>query len=188
MVYDWRCGFDVDTEEQEREAATALLEQFRAMYIENGDAFYSISIQSREAQRDSFYDLFGSLFFIGIMLSLVFLMAAVLIIYYKQLSEGYEDQSRFEIMQKVGMTKRDIRKSINSQMLTVFFLPLLLAGIHLGFAFPFISKILVLFGFDNTLLNIIVNLGCFAVFGIFYAIVYKITSNVYYGIVSTKEK
>ncbi len=188
MVYDWRCGFDVDTEEKERKAAAALLEQFRAMYIENGDAFYSISIQSREAQRDSFYDLFGSLFFIGIMLSLVFLMAAVLIIYYKQLSEGYEDQSRFEIMQKVGMTQRDIRKSINSQMLTVFFLPLLLAGIHLGFAFPFISKILVLFGFDNTLLNIIVNLSCFTVFGVFYAIVYKITSNVYYRIVCTKER
>ncbi len=188
MVYDWRCGFDVDTEEKEREAAAALLEQFRAMYIENGDAFYSISIQSREAQRDSFYDLFGSLFFIGIMLSIVFLMAAVLIIYYKQLSEGYEDHGRFEIMQKVGMTKRDIRKSINSQMLTVFFLPLILAGVHLGFAFPFISKIFVLFGFDNTLLNIIVNAVCFAVFGVFYALVYKITSNVYYGIVSGRRE
>ncbi len=188
MVYDWRCGFDVDTEEKEREAVAALKEQFRAMYIENEDVFYTFSIQSREAQRDAFYDVFGSLFFLGIMLSIVFLLAAVLIIYYKQLSEGYEDQSRFEIMQKVGMTKRDIRKSINSQMITVFFLPLLLAGIHLCFAFPFISKILVLFGFDNTLLSIIVNLGCFAVFGLFYALVYKITSNVYYAIVSGKKE
>ncbi len=188
MTYEWRVGFDVDTEEKERETATALRERFRALYMENKETFYSFSIQSREAQRDAFYDLFGSLFFIGIMLSIVFLMAAVLIIYYKQLSEGYEDHARFEIMQKVGMTKRDIRKSINSQMLTVFFLPLILAGVHLGFAFPFISKILVLFGFDNTLLNIIVNAVCFAVFGVFYALVYKITSNVYYGIVSGRRE
>lgn len=124
--------------------------------------------------REAFYDLYGSLFFLGIMLSIVFLLAAVLIIYYKQISEGYEDHARFEIMQKVGMTKKDIRKSINSQMLTVFFMPLIFAGIHLVFAFPFLSKILVLFAMDNILLTAIVNLICFAAFGFFYAIVYKL--------------
>ena len=188
MMYDWRCGFDVETVEAENEITAELKEKFRSIYIENNDAFYSISIQSREAMREAFYDLYGSLFFIGIMLSIVFLLAAVLIIYYKQISEGYEDHSRFEIMQKVGMTKKDIRKSINSQMLTVFFMPLIFAGIHLVFAFPFISKILVLFAMDNILLIAIVNLICFAIFGFFYAIVYKITSNAYYIIVSGRKE
>lgn len=188
MMYDWRCGFDVETVEAESEITAELNEVFRSMYIENNDAFYSISIQSREEMREAFYDLYGSLFFLGIMLSIVFLLAAVLIIYYKQISEGYEDHARFEIMQKVGMTKKDIRKSINSQMLTVFFMPLIFAGIHLAFAFPFLSKILVLFAMDNVLLTAIVNLICFAVFGFFYAIVYKITSNSYYTIVSGRKE
>ena len=188
MMYDWRCGFDVETTDIENEAATALNEMFRGMHMENNDAFYSFNVEGREGVRDSFYDLYGSLFFVGIMLSIVFLLAAVLIIYYKQISEGYEDHSRFEIMQKVGMTKKDIRKSINSQMLTVFFMPLIFAGIHLVFAFPFISKILVLFAMDNILLIAIVNLICFAIFGFFYAIVYKITSNSYYTIVSGRKE
>ncbi len=186
MQYNWRCGFDVTPVERESLIVKSIYAEL-SDDVEDWGEYRSCNISGREAARDSFYNLYGSLLFLGLMLSIVFLLAAVLIIYYKQLSEGYEDQSRFEIMQKVGMTKRDIRKSINSQMLTVFFLPLLLAGIHLAFAFPFISKILVLFGFDNMHLNIIVNLGCFAVFGIFYAIVYKITSNVYYGIVSRRE-
>ena len=86
------------------------------------------------------------------------------------------------------MTKRDIRKSINSQMLTVFFLPLIFAGIHLSFAFPFISKILMLFSMDNIVLTAVVNLICFAVFGLFYALVYKITSSSYYTIVSGRKE
>ncbi len=183
MVYDWRCGFDIDTPEAELSATQDIWALLRSLASEDS-TIYSISVQSREAQRASFYDLYGSLFFLGIMLSIVFLMAAVLIIYYKQISEGYEDAARFEIMQKVGMTKRDIRKSINSQMLTVFFLPLCLAGIHLAFAFPFITKIFKMLAFDNLLLSIAVNLGCFAVFGVFYALVYKITSGTYYAIVS----
>ena len=188
MMYDWRCGFDVDTVDAENKVYTELNEKFRNLYIENGDAFYSYSVQSREEMREAFYDVYGSLFFLGIILSIVFLFAAVLIIYYKQISEGYEDHSRFEIMQKVGMTKKDIRKSINSQMLTVFFMPLIFAGIHLAFAFPFLSKILVLFAMDNILLTAIVNLICFAAFGFFYAIVYKITSNSYYTIVSGRKE
>ena len=156
--------------------------------MENDKAIYSYDIKSCEAMRESFYDLYGSLFFLGIMMSIVFLLAAVLIIYYKQISEGYEDHRRFEIMQKVGMTPKDIRKSINSQMLTVFFLPLVFAGIHLSFAFPFISKILVLFAMDNIILIAVINLICFAVFGFFYAIVYKITSNSCYTIVSGRKE
>lgn len=184
MMYDWRCGFDVETVEAESKITSELNAVFRSMYIENNDTFYSISIQSREAMREAFYELYGSLFFLGIMLSIVFLLAAVLIIYYKQISEGYEDHGRFEIMQKVGMTKKDIRRSINSQMLTVFFMPLIFAGLHIAFAFPFLSRILVLFAMDNILLTALVNLVCFVVFGLFYAVVYKITSSSYYTIVS----
>ena len=187
MMYDWRCGFDVETADIENKISAELNDMFKSMYIENNDIFYSFNIQSREATREKFYDLYGSLFFLGIMLSIVFLLAAVLIIYYKQISEGYEDHGRFEIMQKVGMTKKDIRKSINSQMLAVFFMPLIFAGIHLVFAFPFLSKILVLFAMDNILLTAIVNLICFALFALFYALVYKITSGSYYNIVSGKK-
>ena len=145
---------------------------------------YSLSVESREANRASFFELYGSLFFLGIVLSIVFLFAAVLIIYYKQLSEGYEDQSRFEIMQKVGMTKRDIRKSINSQLLTVFLMPLVMAGVHLGFSFPFLWRMLIMFGLNNMWFIAMVMIICFAVSGLFYAVVYKITSNSYYSIVS----
>ncbi len=188
MMYDWRCGFDVETAAAESEITASLREMFRNLNMENDEAIYSYYVQSREAQRASFYDLYGSLFFLGTMLSIVFLLAAVLIIYYKQISEGYEDHSRFEIMQKVGMTKRDIRKSINSQMLTVFFAPLVMAGIHLAFAFPFVIKIFLMFGFDNTLLSILVSLACFIIFGLFYTLVYKITSSSYYSIVSGRKE
>ena len=145
-------------------------------------------LSSLAGARDDFYGSFGGLFFLGIMLSIVFIIAAVLIIYYKQVSEGYEDQSRFEIMQKVGMTKKDIRKSINSQMLTVFFLPLLFAIVHLGFAFPMINKLLLLFGLDNLGLLLLTAAISALVFALFYIIVYRVTSNAYYSIVSgTKE-
>lgn len=186
MLFDWRCSFDLDTPEKEIAAASAIREVFGNM-AEGENTIFSYSVHSREAQRQSFYQDSGSLFFLGIMLSIVFLVAAVLIIYYKQISEGYEDQSRFAIMQKVGMTKKDIRKSINSQMLTVFFLPLVFAGIHLCFAFPFIWKILMLFALDNMTFVIVVMLICFVIFGVFYALVYKITSNTYYSIVSGRK-
>lgn len=182
MDYTWSCGFDAATPEEEIAVKNDIYEVF--LSHENDGMIRAYRVDSREAQRAGFFDLYGSLFFLGIMLSIVFLFAAVLIIYYKQISEGYEDQNRFEIMQKVGMTKKDIRKSINSQMLTVFFMPLITAGVHLAFAYPFLSKILLMFGFDNTLLNIAVTLICFAIFGMFYTIVYKITSGSYYTIVS----
>lgn len=185
--YQWLCGFDYDTAEEEIAAKDALQKKIMD-HADEMEAWSSFYIESREEQRFGFYEIYGSLFFLGIMLSVVFLLAAVLIIYYKQISEGYEDQNRFEIMQKVGMTKKDIRKSINSQILTVFFLPLVMAGVHLAFAFSFISKILVMFASDNTLLNMIVTASCFVVFGIFYTIVYKITSGSYYAIVSGGKK
>lgn len=187
MNYEWRCGFDAPTADAEAATAAKIREAVQSIALEEGSPLKSYSVLSREAQRESFFELYGSLFFLGIMLSVVFLLAAVLIIYYKQLSEGFEDQNRFEIMQKLGMTKKDIRKSINSQMLTVFFMPLLLAGVHLAFAYPFISKIMRMFAFENAALNLLVNLICFCAFGAFYGVVYKITSGAYYAIVSGKD-
>ncbi len=145
---------------------------------------YSYSFESRAQESGEFYGTYGGLFFLGIMLSIVFLFAAVLIIYYKQVSEGYEDSARFDIMQKVGMTKKNIRKSINSQLLTVFFLPLIAAGMHLAFAFPMLYKILMLFNLRNTNILIVTTLLSFLVFALFYMVVYRITSGAYFAIVS----
>ena len=135
-------------------------------------------------EREGSYITFGGLFFIGIMLSGVFIAAAALMIYYKQISEGYEDQSRFAIMRKVGMTRQDIKKSINSQILTVFFAPLLMAGLHLAFAFPMVWQILQMFNLRNLELVIASNVGSFLVFCLFYVIIYKLTAGAYYTIVS----
>lgn len=139
-------------------------------------------------EREDFYITFGGLFFIGIVLSVVFIAAAALIVYYKQVSEGYEDQSRFAIMRKVGMTKTDIKKSINSQILTVFFAPLLMAGMHLIFAFPMVWQLLQMFNLRNLKLVIVTNIASFLVFCLFYVIIYKFTARAYYGIVSDDEK
>ena len=143
-----------------------------------------VSVAARAEARSDFLTLNGSLFFLGILLSLVFMSAAVLIIYYKQVSEGYEDVGRFDIMQKVGMTKADIRRSINAQVRTVFFAPLLLAGLHLCFAFPLIWKILRMCGIRNLSLLLGTNVLCFLVFALFYIVVYRVTARVYYHIVS----
>ena len=125
--------------------------------------------------------------FIGILLSAVFLVAAVLIIYYKQISEGYEDVKRFDIMQKVGMTKKEIRSSIRSQLLTVFALPLAFAGLHLVFAFPMIRRVLMLFSLYNVSLFIRTTAISFVAFAAFYIVVYRLTSGVYYRIVSNAD-
>lgn len=134
--------------------------------------------------RSYFFGTFSGLFALGIILGSVFILAMILIMYYKQITEGYEDQSRFEVMQKVGMTKREIQRSINSQMLTVFILPPAMAGLHLTFAFPFLSKILMLFGLSDQSFLIRIAVGCFGVFTVFYILVYLFTSRAYYRIVS----
>ena len=181
----WFYGYDIDAP---KEVHYEIEEHAYDAFGENMQFDY-VSCESLVESRAEFYTMYGGLFFIGIMLSIVFIFAAVLIIYYKQVSEGYEDRARFEVMQKVGMTRREIRRSINSQVLTVFFMPLITAGLHLAFAFPLVWKILQLFELNNKKLLILVTLGCFLVFALFYAAVYRITSNTYFGIVSgTKEK
>ncbi len=145
---------------------------------------YSYTLRAEAAEE--FYGTYGSLFFIGIVLSVLFICAAVLIIYYKQLCEGYEDQPRFAIMQKVGMTAADIRRSVNSQLLTVFFLPLAGAALHMAFAFPMIRRMLLLFELHNTGLFVATALVSFAVLAAVYTLVYKATSNAYYRIVKNE--
>lgn len=179
-VYD----FDLScSEEIKSEVYDKIGEKIENLQSED-EAFPTVYSESQEKERKSYISMFGGLFFLGIMLSIVFILAAVLIMYYKQINEGYEDAGRFEIMQKVGMTKKEIRRSIKSQILTVFFAPLITAGLHMTFAFPIISRLLRLFGLFNTPLLIAVTDGAFAVFAVFYAIIYKITSRSYYKIVS----
>ena len=143
--------------------------------------------EGAEKSRESFYSLYGGLFFLGIFLGLLFIMATVLIIYYKQISEGYDDKARFEIMQKVGMSRHEIRKSIHSQVLTVFFLPLLTAGIHINAAFKAITKVLAILNLTNIPLFAWCCAGSFLIFGLFYGIVYALTSRAYYKIVSSSD-
>ncbi len=181
----WYYGFDTGlSEDEQTKYSSKIWEAFKEKLPSENCGVDHRLFEGRALERRSFYSLYGGLFFLGILLSIVFIFAAVLIIYYKQISEGYEDRSRFEIMQNVGMTSKEIRKSINSQLLTVFFLPIVFAALHLCFAFPIIKKILLLFGLSNYVLFFAVTVGCFAVFAGFYTLVYKITSNSYYNIVS----
>lgn len=189
IQYSWFYAFDLDLDDEtqielEKTLSNEMLAIQKQVVSETGDEEFYIVCEGVSAERAGFYGLYGGLFFLGVLLGIVFIFAAVLIIYYKQVSEGYEDQSRFDIMQKVGMTKKEIRKSINSQILTVFFLPLVTAGIHLAFAFPLIKKLLMLFSLTNTGLLIGVTVACYLIFALFYVIVYRLTSGAYYSIVS----
>lgn len=179
-------GYDcVDScgEEKAIEIWSAQTEVVRSMA--DGERFtYNSACIS--AEKSDFYSTFGGLFFLGIVLSGVFIFAAAMIIYYKQVSEGFEDAKRYEIMQNVGMTDKDIKKSINSQVLTVFFAPLLFAGLHLIFAFPIVWKLLQLFYLRNIGFAIGVTVAAFILFGIFYAVIYKLTARAYYSIVRGK--
>ena len=182
---NWKYEFDTGLEEDAQIALSdELYSLARGFSLTEDRDVLAASCESRAAEHSGFYTLFGGLFYLGIALSVVFVFAAVLIIYYKQISEGYEDQARFEIMQKVGMTKKEIRRSINSQLLTVFFLPLIGAGCHLIFAFPIIRKMLLLFSLTNVTLYAVTTLISFLIFALFYTVVYRLTSNAYFHIVS----
>lgn len=154
-------------------------------YPENTNKFvYQGRIDCRETEKNDLIALYGGLFFIGVFLGVLFMIATILIMYYKQISEGYDDKVRFEIMQKVGISHEEIKKSIHSQVLTVFFLPLIVAGIHIAFAFPFITRLLAILNLTNVKLFAMSTIGGFLIFSIFYAVVYRITARSYYKIVS----
>ena len=155
---------------------------------ESDSIFFGVSTDSRAASRADYQALYGGLFFLGILLGVVFILGMVLIIYYKQITEGYEDQDRFQILMKVGMTQKEVRQTINSQVMTVFFLPLVAAGIHTAFAFPMIEKMVQLLAFTDRKFLILVTVCSYLVFALFYIIVYLVTSKQYYKIVSGKQE
>lgn len=137
----------------------------------------------REESRKGAYELYGSLFFMGIFLSLLFTMATVIIIYYKQISEGMDDKNRFEIMQKVGMSEQEVKTSIKSQVLTVFFMPLIMAGMHIAFAFPILKSLLAAMQLSNVKLFIMCTVFSYLAFSAIYEVIYLMTAKTYYKIV-----
>lgn len=179
---DYIYGINVDGEE---EAALSAYEEIRNglnnLEVPENEAVGRIESKAEGAQ--GFYDVYGGLFFIGIFLGFLFTAAMILLIYYKQITEGYYDKDRYIIMQNVGMSQKDVKASIHSQILTVFFLPLITAGIHLVFAYPVVEKILAILNLSNTRLYVYCTIGSFAVFSLLYVAVYGWTAKLYYGIV-----
>lgn len=175
-------GFDMDCGDE----TESLVYNEIYQYLKSTERSYSI--ESRTTDRSEFMGMYGGMFFLGIIFGSVFILAAVLIMYYKQISEGYDDRARFDILRKVGMNDRDIRRAVNSQVLTVFFAPLIAAGVHMAFAFPMLTKLLGLFGMRDTGFLAVVTLVCFGVFAAMYTLVYLITSRSYYRIVSSDGK
>ena len=144
----------------------------------------SVGVSCTALNKQDAQEFYGSFFFLGIFLGLLFLMATAMIIYYKQISEGYDDRARFELMQKVGMTAEEIRSAVRSQVLTVFFFPLVMAGVHIVFAFKMIAMLMSLLQLTNTTLFALTTVVCFFAFAAVYALIYAITARSYYRIVS----
>lgn len=181
----WYLYLDVDATEEE----LADLEQAywsassQAAFYDGTGSWQSCSWELRAAGERDGYAMAGGFLFLGIFLGFIFLMATVLIIYYKQISEGYEDKNRFEIMQKVGLSRGEVRSSIRSQILMVFFLPILVASIHILFDFNMVEKLLTLFYIQNSTITALCTLGTVLVFFAAYGAVYMLTARVYYKIV-----
>lgn len=176
---------EADTDTQEKLVKTLRSRSWEAIKS-TGKDFYgmsSLNVDTRALCRRDYLSLFGGLFFLGMVLGPLFSIAAVLIMYYKQICEGYEDAERFAVMRKVGLTDAEIRRSVNSQVLTVFFAPLLMAGLHMLFAMPMIRLILGAFGLHNDSLFYGIGIGCYVVFAVIYALMYLLTSRRYYRIV-----
>lgn len=144
---------------------------------------YSLSYRARELEQEEWYQMNGGLLFIGIFLGGLFTFGAALITYFKQVSEGYDDRERFQIMQKVGLDEKTIQKSTRSQIVWMFFLPLLLAVVHTAFAFPIISKLLLVFGLANQGLIVLSIIGVVLIFSLLYWTIYRVTSRAYFSIV-----
>ena len=182
-------GFEssLSEEEQVDSQETFLSGSFESELWESNilpDGTNAISLAYRAYATRNFFSFAGSLFFIGLLLSLTFLMAVVLVIYFKQISEGYEDRDRFIIMTKVGLDENQARQSIRKQLLMVFFLPILLAIVHLGFAYKMLSAILVSIGVVNMELMLHVTIGICLVYFLLYLMVFVITTRTYKQIVS----
>ena len=181
-------GLDITgSDETKITYGTPVLEAIKVLK-DNGQLSDNFWITSgiRAQEYDSYYADNGSLLFIGIFLGSLFLLGTAMIIYYKQISEGYEDQNRFEIMQKVGLSHREVKSSIRRQILIIFFLPLLMAMLHISMAFPLIRRMLLLFGMTNTKLFIGCTAGTVLIFALVYGLIYLMTARSYYHIVERR--
>ena len=181
-------GLDITGSERDKiDFGTPVMEAVKDLRKNGGLSENSwITSGIRQQEYESYYADNGSLLFIGIFLGSLFLMGTAMIIYYKQISEGYEDQKRFEIMQKVGLSRREVRSSVRRQILMVFFLPLLMAMLHITMAFPMIRRMLLLFGMTNTKLFIGCTAGTVLIFAVAYGLIYLMTARSYYHIVERK--
>ncbi len=183
----WYAYFNVDATEEELiglydDLWQLTVPETREEYAHTG-SWASCSYSIRYYMEVDMYGLAGGFLFLGIFLGFIFLMATVLIIYYKQISEGYEDKERFEIMQKVGLSRQEVKTSIRSQILMVFFLPIAVAAVHILFDFNMVEKLLTLFMLQNTTLTALCTLGTVLVFFLVYGAVYLLTARTYYKIV-----
>lgn len=169
----WDLGGDVSAQQDDlQEAMDGLIRADVGEYT-------TLGLESRANFALDYYAMNGGFLFLGVFLGMLFLLATLLILYYKQLSEGREDQGRFQIMKKVGLDEDDVRRSVNSQMGAVFFAPLLVAGVHVAFDFPIISRLFTLFGLYDLGLELACALGVFALFTILYAGMYRLTTRGY---------
>lgn len=181
----YECNFNVDADLKKQLEFNEIIknsELYQGSYYHD-----SISSTFKSEILQAFRDTYSSLFFLGIFLSILFIMATILIIYYKQISESYDDKERYEIMQNVGMSHTEVKRTIRSQVLTVFFLPLIVAGVHVAFAFPIMSRVLSLLGLINVTLYITCTVICFLVFALMYGIIFAVTSRLYYKTVNKKQ-
>ena len=177
-------GMNVTASEEEQlklaDDYSKFLDDFNRESSKEGSFIYGSNLADSSAQMSAF---FGGTFFIGIFLSIIFMVGTVLVIYYKQISEGYEDRERFIILQKVGLDQKQIKQTINKQVLTVFFLPLLFAFLHLAFAYHMLSLILKVIGVLDATMMLTVTLSICAIFLIVYVLIFMITSRSYRKIV-----
>ena len=153
----------------------------QSLHFENQESVVYGSSQANNSQEVN--TMFGGFFFIAIFLSIIFMVGAVLVIYYKQISEDYEDRERFVILQKVGLDQKQIKQTINKQVLTVFFLPLIFAFLHLAFAYHMLSLILKVIGVVDTAMMLSVTLSICGIFALIYVLIFMITSRSYRRIV-----
>ena len=181
-LMEWYAYLDLDCSDEE---ALRLSDDYWEGDPEDygGGRWLHMSWTASGQGRANLYGLAGGFLFLGLFLGFIFLMATVLIIYYKQISEGYEDKRRFEIMQKVGLSREEVRSAIRSQVLMVFFLPIVVAAIHIAFDFNMVEKLLTLFYLHNTTLTALCTLGTLLVFFLVYGVVYLLTARTYYKIV-----
>lgn len=176
----------IDTDQTEELQIKYALEISNISSADGIGDYHSFRVSTRAQNEIETYAMTGGFLFLGLFLGFLFIMATVLIIYYKQISEGYEDKGRFEIMQKVGLPKKEIRRSISMQILIVFFAPLIVAAIHVAFDFKLMQKLLSLFALTNGRLTMLCTLGTLLGFAVIYGIVYGLTARTYYRIVSNK--